>query len=1045
MMKKRLLRGLLFILLAVLASFSDPAHDASAEAEAAPSLQKSTIMIYMCGSNLESQFGSATADITEILSSGFDPAFTNVLIMTGGSKQWRIGALNNRSSIMEMGKQGPRPVWSSEEQLDMADRNTLSFFLRYCHEHYPADRFSLIIWDHGTGPNGGFCYDELFDYRMMTLDELRRALSDSPFGPQNRLSWIGFDACLMANVETAYTLRNYADFMIASQEAEPASGWNYGFLKDLEKDQRAEDTAKRIIDGYFEGEEDSKDVLTLSCIDLDKIWNVAREMDAFFEDLYTYLSNDTFSGLSKERHQMKSFGRSEYNENADSDLVDLISLTSLNDTRWKSGERLRNSIEEAVIFSRSNTEGAHGLSVYHPCFNRAQYPQWMESYDSMFSVLSRSYVLYLKRFGQILTGNPLVSWRNMMTEKTSEENGEVRFSMQLSDEQAEHLEHAKLLILQQIVGDGRLYPGFCRVWESNDVCMGEDNSLTASYSPKAVYIIDDETGEVLNGPIDCRITRDGTCQVCVLYMDENGILDEDLLNVMYYFDFSDKSNRLEISKIEVYDDVTSSYSARTGIDQSFIDQSLYTEAMFYFQNQLPTYKDGELLGYQDWNAGDSFVSQSVSKPCSWHLEVRENPVNAETLFALFELEDTQSVRHCSDMVRIFQDGVEEYEVTTDITGSPVSLELQPSAQYYRDRDMLCVSFRIACDNLYLRGWRADNILLNQERLINGQFSAWANEDLIISLPGKTLLGTGEIQELSFDLHAVGQDYQDPEHYSVQVHFPDSIIRNAGSSEMLASAVSDEGLVWTLREATRSELTDHVDLYFDVFNPADEQVEIELDAVALERYLAPEYVHLSIPSNRSVSLPLSISLIRADNYSYNWLQGPVYIEDMPGRLGIDCISSIRFFYTDINTSVRHQAAFGLPEPLPCHCSGAPAETDIVTLLQGSEITLNLETCVTFCDSDDGEGPYVTSLGIWLCNQADYDLTCSFSDAKLDGASIENSWAFQLLDYTVPAGTARFVFLHFERSIETEPEAVSFHLTTPTGTDEDIVFKPMSTHD
>ena len=45
--------------------------------------------------------------------------------------------------------------------------------------------------------------------------------------------WIGFDACLMSSVETAFMCAPYAEYMIASQEVEPGSGWNYAFLSGI--------------------------------------------------------------------------------------------------------------------------------------------------------------------------------------------------------------------------------------------------------------------------------------------------------------------------------------------------------------------------------------------------------------------------------------------------------------------------------------------------------------------------------------------------------------------------------------------------------------------------------------------------------------------------------------------------------------------------------------------------------------------------------------------------------------------------------------------
>ena len=42
-----------------------------------------------------------------------------------------------------------------------------------------------------------------------------------------KFDFIGFDACLMATVETALTMSEYADYLIASEETGPGVGWYY--------------------------------------------------------------------------------------------------------------------------------------------------------------------------------------------------------------------------------------------------------------------------------------------------------------------------------------------------------------------------------------------------------------------------------------------------------------------------------------------------------------------------------------------------------------------------------------------------------------------------------------------------------------------------------------------------------------------------------------------------------------------------------------------------------------------------------------------------
>jgi len=61
-----------------------------------------TLMVYMCGSNLESEYGSASEDIREMLSSGCDFSRTKVLVMTGGATRWDSAIEPDRLTVLEL-------------------------------------------------------------------------------------------------------------------------------------------------------------------------------------------------------------------------------------------------------------------------------------------------------------------------------------------------------------------------------------------------------------------------------------------------------------------------------------------------------------------------------------------------------------------------------------------------------------------------------------------------------------------------------------------------------------------------------------------------------------------------------------------------------------------------------------------------------------------------------------------------------------------------------------------------------------------------------
>ena len=183
-----------------------------------------TIMIYMVGSDLESEHGAASTDIKEMLDSGFDDTSMNVLLYTGGCSNWQDRDIPEDSNTTFLIKDGKLEQLETSSASNMGNPDTLSEFLNYGYTNYPAETYGVILWNHGGGAFFGYGYDETTN-DSLTLNELSDAFANSPFHDDNKLEFIGFDACLMANIETAHTLTPYANYMIASQESEPGSGW----------------------------------------------------------------------------------------------------------------------------------------------------------------------------------------------------------------------------------------------------------------------------------------------------------------------------------------------------------------------------------------------------------------------------------------------------------------------------------------------------------------------------------------------------------------------------------------------------------------------------------------------------------------------------------------------------------------------------------------------------------------------------------------------------------------------------------------------------
>jgi hypothetical protein len=212
-----------------------------------------TLMVYMCGTDLESKYGMASSDMEEMrqASESFGDSL-NIIIYTGGCNNWKtkgisssvnqIYQIKNGSLIKLVSDDGDKPMTSPEN---------LTSFIKYCTSNFPANRNDLILWDHGGGSISGYGYDEKHKRSASSMDlaGINKALKNAGV----KFDFIGFDACLMATAENALMLSEHADYLIASEETEPGIGWYYtNWLKALGSNTSLPtlDTGKSIIDDF---------------------------------------------------------------------------------------------------------------------------------------------------------------------------------------------------------------------------------------------------------------------------------------------------------------------------------------------------------------------------------------------------------------------------------------------------------------------------------------------------------------------------------------------------------------------------------------------------------------------------------------------------------------------------------------------------------------------------------------------------------------------------------------------------------------------------
>ena len=194
----------------------------------------------------------------------------NVVVETGGCTSWRNSVISSKTNQRYyVTPQGLQLLEANLGMRSMVNPATLADFIQYSKAKYPADRYMLVLWDHGGGSLTGYGYDQNFKNDSMTLDELATGLKNGGC----TFDVIGFDACLMATLETAMVLEPYADYMIASEETEPGIGWYYtGWLTSLTQNTSmpTTDLGKKLIDDYVATckSKTPQSQATLSLIDL---------------------------------------------------------------------------------------------------------------------------------------------------------------------------------------------------------------------------------------------------------------------------------------------------------------------------------------------------------------------------------------------------------------------------------------------------------------------------------------------------------------------------------------------------------------------------------------------------------------------------------------------------------------------------------------------------------------------------------------------------------------------------------------------------------
>ncbi len=371
----------------ILAALSDTVEELEAEVEQQAAQQAAqeeytqpdeedgtwTVMLYLCGTNLESEGKTASNDLCNIARAHRSDK-VNVVVQTGGTEKWfceDFGEYANMPSV-DPNSLGFYHIDSDGYKLDkteplasMGEESTLKNFVSWSAANYPADRYMLILWDHGGGPMSGVCFDPLYEMDSLTVTEIGNALyaADVP------IDVLGFDACLMASLETAEAIKDYVHYMVASEEI--SFGYSYWDLIDYLEDHPGDDglgLSRKIVDSYMDQFNDS-DIVTMSVTDLTMIDPLSEAYRNYSGELLL-LTQDTesFRVVTQQAGKAESYGGNTESEGY-TDLVDLGSLIrNTGEEIGSNTDTILSALDDAVVYEKHTGRRAssEGLSVFYP-------------------------------------------------------------------------------------------------------------------------------------------------------------------------------------------------------------------------------------------------------------------------------------------------------------------------------------------------------------------------------------------------------------------------------------------------------------------------------------------------------------------------------------------------------------------------------------------------------------------------------------------------------------------------------------------------------
>ena len=370
-------------------------------------------------------------------------------------------------------------------------------------------------------------------------------------------------------------------------------------------------------------------------MDLSKTDDVIDSFEGLVASGITELSSGNYSSVAKARSDTKSLGRmsgvSVY------DCVDLYNLAeNMAFADSSSSQELKDSIDDFVVYFKSNIQRTHGVAIYMPYDNKVYVGEWIDIYKDL--DFSDEYITFLEGYVATLTGESLAEWD--VDDVVAQENPNMKgeYSIQLSPDQAANYAKARATIWQKDEDDHDMY--LCML-ATNDVTLSADGTLTAIYNDEVFYLSNGAGEEISFTVFESERNGDEVLYYGSLYVENFKSFDD------YKHDFAEIIVRVdsqhptgEILSINEYHPATDDNMFPQSVPYEFEDGDSVSGMIF---NRMAEFNDdGSIAPFDEWTSPYYMQSYPIDYDGDWSCEFRQDAELEEgSYFCLFSIGDTQ--------------------------------------------------------------------------------------------------------------------------------------------------------------------------------------------------------------------------------------------------------------------------------------------------------------------------------------------------------------------------------------------------------------------